>query len=43
MVCVLYGLLYDFSSDVSDATTNDAFMLVAIMTIMVLIGTFAFI
>lgn len=43
MVCLLYGLLFDFNSDISNSTSNDAYMLVAVMTIMVVIGTFAFI
>ena len=43
MVCLLYGFLYDFNSDVLNATQADAIMLVAIMTIMVIIGTRGFI
>lgn len=43
LVCLIYGLLYDFSSEISDAPSNDAYMLVAIMTIMVVVGTFGFI
>ena len=39
MVCLLYGFLYDFNSDILNATQSDAVILVAIMTIMVIIGT----
>ena len=38
MVCLLYGLLFDFNTDVRNSYDFDDLFLVSIMTILVLVG-----
>ena len=38
MVCLLYGFLFEFHPDMINAPVFDELMLVAVMTIMVIVG-----
>ena len=40
LVCLLYGLLFDFNSDVRNSHDLDDLLLVSIMTILVIVGNF---